>query len=217
MKDLKNICESYGIGEPSPYETNIITGERTKIKVNREHFINRVMDKLTLQQIKNFAQKHRVPIPTIEEPTQPLIIQQKTGLEDTAPALPSGQVENPDEEKLKKIIAAIKEYSPHKQFEKEADYENTLFARLQIFFPEIEAQVQYPNSRIDIKIGKFGIEIKNHPDQNEINRLVGQLASYRRFFKHVIVVIFNARDDRAITYLKKQIKEFGLAASVISK
>lgn len=75
----------------------------------------------------------------------------------------------------------------------------------------------FANSRIDIKIDGFGIEIKNHPDQNEINRLVGQLISYKKFFKHIIVVIFNPRDLKAIKYLKEQIKDMGLAVTVMIK
>jgi hypothetical protein len=218
MKDLKGICKAYGIGEPSTYVEDIITGEKSRRKVTREDYIDWIIEKLSLEQIKNFAQKHRIQLPeTVKEPIQPLVIQPKTELETTAEVLPSGQAENLDEEKLKRIIAIIKEFSPKAQFKKEAEYENTLFTRLQTFFPEIEFQVPYANSRIDIKIGGFGIEIKNHPDQNEINRLVGQLISYKRFFKHVIIVIFNPRDDRSLNYLKKIIKEYELAASVISK
>lgn len=178
MKDLKGICKDYGIGEPSPYEEDFF-GEKTKRKITREHYIDWIMERLNLEQIKNYAQKKRVLMPeTFKEQPQPLIIQPKTELEQpkavsesTTPVSPSVPAENPDEEKLKRRLAIIKEFSPKTQFKKEA----------------------------------------------EINRLLGQLISYRRFFKHIIIVIFNPRDVRAITYLKNQIKELGLAASVISK
>jgi hypothetical protein len=114
-------------------------------------------------------------------------------------------------------LLKVLNFGPKTTFRKEAEYENQLYVRLETYFPDLENQVPFANSRIDIKIGGFGIEVKNHPDQNEINRLVGQLLSYKRFFKHIIIVIFNPRDAKSIGYLKKTINEQNLAVTVITK
>jgi hypothetical protein len=119
---------------------------------------------------------------------------------------------------LKEIIHSIKEFKPNKIFKKESEYESNLCTWLSAHFQnKVETQYYCANSKIDLKIGKFGIEIKNHPDQNEINRLVGQLLSYRKFFSYIIVVIFNPTDFKAIKFLNEQIKEYNLNVNVIEK
>ena len=62
MKYLKKICRDYGIEEPSPYEADFITGKKYKRTLTREDYIIRIINKLTLEQIKNFANKHRIDI-----------------------------------------------------------------------------------------------------------------------------------------------------------
>ena len=213
MKDLKKVCKNYGIGKPYAYDPAeyMLTGKKVKIKLTRNHYVNHIISSLTLEQIKIIAEKLRIRIPETKK-VEPLIIK-----EPSEKIKKLKKATSKDEEELKKIIQVIKDFKPKKIFKKEAEYENTLYTRLEVFFPNIEYQVPYANSRIDIKIRGFGIEIKNHPDQNEINRLIGQLMSYRRFFKHTIVVIFNPKDFKAIKFLKEQIKELNLAATVIEK
>lgn len=216
MKELKGICQFYGIKEPSPFRHDIFDGKKYKVDVTRDDYIDKIVKNLEADQIENYAQRYRIPLPELEKPVEPLVIQERTELEEESQVL-TQETLNADEEKLKMIIKVIQEFQPRKVFEKESEYENTLAVRLETFFPEVETQVPYANSRIDIKIGKFGIEVKNHPDQNEINRLIGQLISFKRFFIHVIIVIFNPRDAQITSYLKKQLKELGLAATVIVK
>jgi hypothetical protein len=223
MNELKNICKSYGIGDPPLFVEDMITGEKHKEPITRERYINRIMNKLTLDEIKNFSEKHRIRIhDVIESETpivKPIIIKERVEPKEEIKTEEIKRVTEKDEEveKLQKIISTINDFTPKKIFRKEAEYESTLFTRLETFFPDVEYQVPYANSRIDIKIGSFGIEIKNHPDQNEINRLLGQIISFKRFFKHIIVVIFNPRDLKPIDYLKSQISELNLPVTVIKK
>lgn len=213
MNQLKKICKNYGIGEPASYIINPITGEKERFTLTRNHYANHIIGNMSLDQIRGIGEKLRVNVPEIQTKVEPVIIKEPTEPVVEEPKEPT----NEDTEKLKKIIQEIKEFKPKTVFKKEAEYENTLYTRLEVFFPNIEFQVPYANSRIDIKIDGFGIEIKNHPDQNEINRLIGQLISYKRFFKHIIVVIFNPKDFKAIKYLKEQIKELNLAVTIIEK
>jgi len=215
MKDLKKICRDYGIGEPLNYDQleYAVSGTKTRFTLTRNHYINHIISSMTLNQIRSIGEKLRINIPEIpSKEVEPLIIKEPTeSIEETKEAT------NKDEEELKKIIQKIKEFQPKKVFVKEAEYENTLYSWLSAFFSKIDYQYPCANSRIDMKISSFGIEIKNHPDQNEVNRLIGQLRSYKLFFKHIIVVIFNPRDIKAIKFLKEQIKEMDLAVTVIEK
>lgn len=61
MAQLKGICKFYGIGEPSPYEEDI-NGKRYKIKLTRTHYLNYTLRRLSLEQIKNFAEKNRIQV-----------------------------------------------------------------------------------------------------------------------------------------------------------
>jgi hypothetical protein len=226
MSQLKKICKDYGISEPLNYDPALyaLTGEKERFTLTRNHYINHIISKMTLDQIRSIGEKLRVNIPEVTKIEEPLKIAQPTEeveitetSEEPEKAEAKLKTVNKDEEKLKEIIKQIKEVTPKKAFEKESEYENTVYTRLQVFFPNIEPQYSCANSRIDMKVDKFGIEIKNHPDQNEINRLIGQLRSYRPFFKHIIVVIFNPKDFKAIKFLKEQIKEMELAVTVIEK
>lgn len=227
MNDLKKVCKNYGIGEPASYVENPITGEKERFTLTRNHYTNYIMSKMTLDEIRSMGEKLRLNVPDLPEnveevepirmaqPTEEIEVTETSEEPEITEVKPKPV--NKDEEELKRIIQLIKRFEPKKVFMKEAEYENTLYSWLNAFYLKIDFQYPCANSRIDMKIGKFGIEIKNHPDQNEINRLIGQLRSYRPFFKHIIVVIFNGRDLKAIKFLKEQIKEMDLAVTVIEK
>ncbi len=61
MAQLKGICKSYGIGEPSPYEEDI-NGKKHKITLTRTHYLDYALKRLSLEQIKNFAEKNRIQV-----------------------------------------------------------------------------------------------------------------------------------------------------------
>jgi rubrerythrin len=229
MNGLKKVCKNYGIGEPLNYDPMEyqLTGQKTKFTLTRDHYINYIINNMTLAEIRSMGEKLRLNVPDLPEkveevepirmaqPTEEVEAIETSEEPETVEAKPKPV--NKDEEELKRIIQLIKRFEPKKVFSKEAEYENTLYSWLNAFYPKIDFQYPCANSRIDMKISKFGIEIKNHPDQNEVNRLIGQLRSYRPFFKHIIVVIFNGRDLKAIKFLKEQIKEMDLAVTVIEK
>ncbi len=239
MNQLKKVCKDYGIGEPLNYDqaTYMLNGRKIRFTLTRNHYSGYIMNRMTLDQIRSMGKKLRLIVPEItsiqeepiimetshEENIEPIIITKSTKSSQKASENQETDEEEPKalvskhEEKLKEIIKQIEAFRPNKVFNKESEYENTLYTRLEVFFPNIEQQVPFANSRIDIKIDGFGIEIKNHPDQNEINRLVGQLISYKKFFRHIIVVIFNPRDLKALKYLKEQIKDMGLAVTIMIK
>lgn len=70
-------------------------------------------------------------------------------------------------------------------------------------FPEISLEEKLGRSRIDATIGKIGIEAKYRPDQNEINRLFGQVDSYLRYLDHIIVVFFDTKQAIINEFMRK--------------
>jgi len=62
-------------------------------------------------------------------------------------------------------------------------------------YPNIVLEQRLGGNRIDAVIGKIGIEAKHRPNQNEINRLYGQVDDYLRYLDHVVVVFFDTNQS----------------------
>ena len=70
-------------------------------------------------------------------------------------------------------------------------------------FQNIVLEQNLGGNRIDAVIGKIGIEAKYRPDQNEINRLYGQVDDYLRFMDHIIVVFFDTNQAEINNFRRK--------------
>lgn len=66
---------------------------------------------------------------------------------------------------------------------------------LQGDYPQPEQQKRFEGTRIDAAIGKSGIEAKYQADQNEINRLHGQIDNYLRYLEHIIEVFYETNQS----------------------
>lgn len=223
MNQLKKVCKDYGIGEPLNYDPVVyaVEGRKERFTLTRNHYANHIISKMTLDQIRSIGEKLRVNLPEVETKVEPLIIKEPIELVEEEPE-PEAVQEKPksadkDKELVKKIIQQIEAYKPNKVFNKEAEYENVLYARLEMMFPNIEQQYPYGDTRIDLKIGRIGIEIKKNPDIGEMKRLFTQIYDFSKFFKHIIVVIYDARDRKSISDLKRKIKELNLQATVLER
>ena len=75
-------------------------------------------------------------------------------------------------------------------------------------FPGITQEQNLGGNRIDAVIGKIGIEAKYRPDQNEINRLYGQVDDYLRYLDHIIVVFYDTNQSM-INNFRRKIKTGG--------
>ena len=58
-----------------------------------------------------------------------------------------------------------------------------------------------------------GIEAKYRPDQNEINRLYGQIDDYLQFLDNIIVVFFDS-DSSRVNVFEKKLKRGGYLKQV---
>ena len=54
INDLKGIIAYYGIGNPPEYETPPFAKDRLKIDLTRKHYVDRIVDSLSIKQINNY-------------------------------------------------------------------------------------------------------------------------------------------------------------------
>jgi len=194
MADLKKICKDYGIGEPLPYEENPITGERYRRTVTREHFINRVMDRLTLDQIKNFSEKHRIKIWDIlkeeRKISEPIATTVKKPEE---PEKKVTTIEVKRQSEFDSILESIEEGFEPEDVRDENDFEKQLTQFLKIKYPDrIKRQVDTPKGKIDIVIdNRYAIELKIADGKGKLRDLVGQVNSYKKVYSEVAVILLD--------------------------
>lgn len=98
--------------------------------------------------------------------------------------------------------------------QKERLYTTTLTGFLSHTFPSIEMeQTLGKGTRIDARVGKVGIEAKYRPDQNEINRLYGQIDTYLQLLNDIVVVFFDT-DSSTVNDFKNKLKRGGYTEKV---
>jgi len=194
MSELKRICKDYGIGEPNPYEYDLITGEKYKITITREDFIDLIINELTLDQIKNFSDKHRINIWDIlkEEGKISEPVSQKT-YEPEKKEEKVITIEVKRQSEFDSILESIeKEFEPE-DVRDENDFEKQLTQFLKIKYPErIKRQVETPKGKIDIVIdNRYAIELKIADSRGKLRDLVGQVHSYKKVYSEIAVILLD--------------------------
>lgn len=196
MNDLNKICKDYGIGEPLPYEENPITGEKRKRTVTREHYINRIMNKLTLDQIKTFSDKNRIKIQDIlkeEKPISEVSKQEKVEKTQEEPEQNITTVEVKRQSEFDSILESIENDFEPEDVRDENDFEKQLTQFLKIKYPDrIRRQVETPKGKIDLVIDeKYAIELKIAEGKGKLRDLVGQAHSYKKVFNNVAIILLD--------------------------
>lgn len=72
VNTLKNLCRYYKIGEPDPTKFKFSTGNTVKERVNKNHWIEHAKDKISLNDIRDYAQKHRINLSDVIEEAERL-------------------------------------------------------------------------------------------------------------------------------------------------
>ena len=201
IKDLKGICKDYGIGEPSPYDEDFLTGEKERKTVTREDYIDWIMERLNLDQIKNFCDKRRikiwdivgekVPEPTtkvVKKVTKPTIVEEQ-GVEKLT------QVTQMEVKKgeFDLILESIKKEFEPEDVRDENDFEKQLTQFFKIKYPNrARRQIDTRKGKIDIVIdNRYAIELKIADSKGKLRDLVGQVYSYKKIYNDVAVVLLD--------------------------
>ncbi len=117
--------------------------------------------------------------------------------------------EQEESHECNEIISKIKRFALHKKPKGEPELDSMLVHFLSAFYPDIETQVAYQYSRVDVKIGNIGIEIKFQPSSSEFDRLYGQVEKYLKYLDKVIVVVGFERTRELTDSFEKRVKERG--------
>jgi len=72
-------------------------------------------------------------------------------------------------------------------------------------FDDVRTESKLGKNRIDVVIGKIGVEVKYRAKQNAINRLFGQVASYLEYLDNVIVVFYDTNQGMVNSF-KRMLK-----------
>lgn len=194
MTDLKKICKDYGIGNPAPHEEEMFTGKKHKRTVTREYFINRVMDKLTLDQIKSFSDKRRIKIWDILKDERKAMgtVPQKIQ-KPIEPEKKITSIEVKRQSEFDSILELIEEGFEPEDVRDENDFEKQLTQFLKYKYPErIKRQVSTPKGKIDIVIdNRYAIELKIADGKGKLRDLVGQVQDYKKIHNEVAVILLD--------------------------
>jgi len=198
MKDLKKICKDYGIGEPLPYEEDPFTGKRYKIRITRDHYIDRIMSKLTLEQIKSFAHKNRIDIwdiikeerervPKISEVERAISKEEKITKIEIKRQTEFESILELIERDFQDIVADLN-IRDEKEFRKHL----VVFLRAKLPNKTIEEEVKTRKGNVDILIdNKYALELKYADNKKTLDSGVAEVRRYRELFPHIAVVILD--------------------------
>jgi len=198
MADLKGICKAYGIGEPSNYEEDPFSGKRSKRTLTREHYTGFILNRLTLEQIQNFKNRH--PIKRVAGSSKPRAKEKENTSKKDSPiqtkreANPAEKADNnsanDDFDQLLKGIE--KEFEPE-DVRDENDLEKQITQYLKIKYPgKVRRQVETVKGKIDLVIdNKYAIELKIADGKGKLRDLVGQIHSYKKVYTNVAIVLLD--------------------------
>lgn len=197
LKDLKKICKAYGIGKPSPYEEDIITGERRRRSLTRGHYINYVIFRLSLEQIEDFCNRHKIDIWDIikerekREPKRTEHIQEKPREEKIT------KIEIKRQPEFESILETIESEFQNIVCDIKIRDENELRKQLVIFLRtklsnKIEEEYNTSKGRIDILIDrKYVLELKYADNKGTLEKGIAELKRYGKQFDNIVFIILD--------------------------
>jgi len=209
MSDLKKICDEYGIGQPSSYDEDFLTGEREKITLTRDDYIEYIEKKLNLDHVEDYCKKHRMNIPDSPreekqsmpqikpvEPIHGVVSPQPQESKTEIRSEPIAEVPTPQPPKANEfdlILQTIKEKFEPEDSRDEKEFEKQLTQILKLLYPNrIQRQVPTPKGRIDIVIDdKYGLELKIADSSGKLRALKGQVHDYKKVLDEVAVVLLD--------------------------
>jgi len=206
LDDLKKICRAYGVQEPQGIQENIFTGQKSRYKVTRDDYINKVINNLSLEQIKNFSDKHKIKIWDIikeHEKASILDIQKVDSLINpssqsnvSTPISPEKEVTTIDIKKqseFEAILESIENDFEPEDVRDENDFEKQLTQFLKIKYPDrVKRQVDTPKGKIDILIDdRYVIELKIADSKIKLRDLVGQVTSYKKVYCDIAIALLD--------------------------
>jgi len=216
MKDLKKLCKAYGIGKPSSYQEDLMTGERRKIRLTRKDYINYIMFRLGLNQIEDYCNRHRIDIRNIEREKERKIKKIKKPKEEITERKIKRKPEFDDI--LNIIKNDFQDLILSTKFINESEFRKQLAMFLKMNFKnkKIEEECRSSRGRLDILIDrKYVLELKYADNKGTLDKGISEVTRYREKFDCIAVVILDTNKLRFSTIREYESYYEKLGAQVI--
>lgn len=191
LPSLKDACKVYGVNEPVRYKTSS-NGNQYKVAPDREDFISELSKHLKLEQIRSYANRHKIRVEDIASNYE----KELKEIKDTE-IKKYNEIENlavkidENDKDFKELILKIKEFNPSKKWSYEEGYQAELQGYLKREFTNSAVEVQTGASRPDIVINDVAIEIKGPTDNAALLTLGSKCIKYLQHYRKLIIVLFD--------------------------
>lgn len=216
MNDLRKICKDYGIGEPLSYEEDILTGDKHKRIVTREHFVNRVINKLTLDQIKTFSDKNKIKIWDILKEEKPMITEiSKVEKVKDIQEEPEQKVTTIEVKRQSEFDAILEDIEKNFQIvdnvHDESDFKKQLAQFLiNRYNNRLSIESPNPKGRTDILINnKYLLELKIAKQKEQLRNLIGQINDYKKVYTNLAVILLDVGEMTSLE-IKERLEDYEL-------
>ncbi|MGC8621982.1 MAG: hypothetical protein ACP5U0_08725 [Caldisphaera sp.] len=209
---LKDACRAYGIDEPVRYKTSS-NENRYRIPPKREDFIYTLLEHLKLEQIRSYANRHKIRVEDIMSNYEKELKEIKKAEIKKYDEINNLTVQtNENDLEFKELILKIKQFSPSKRWTYEEGYQAELQGYLKREFTNSAVEVQTGASRPDIVIDNIAIEIKGPTDNSALLTLGSKCIKYLQHYKKLIIVLFDpiyseAEYNETIEGIKRTFKD----------
>jgi len=200
----KKLCQANDC-TPSNEEYNLLNMESKRIRLSKVDYAKKLASEVSsddlLRQLPNHAQKDlqyqiseikkKWKIDEYADKPKAQVIETVENA-DNKPA----EVVQAEDKKFDLLVDAICRFRPPLRMSSEKDYENSLYSYLLGVLPtsRIENQYKLGDTRCDLKVDEYVLELKRRPSGVELHRLFEQIARYSKYrqFSKIVIVIFDA-------------------------
>ena len=189
--DLKALCSHYDLEEPIFYGEEAVSTSASSTPTNREDLISALMDKLTLDQIKAFADQNKVNPSEISPEKKPGLSDEEN--ENSLVLMGKGILSNRRPSEFDRLLKHIKENFKPSEVRHDVDLEKQLIQFLKVKYPtKIRRQVDIPNGKMDVVIDyRYALKLINAESKRKLKGLLGQVHTYKKAYKESAVILVN--------------------------
>jgi len=190
--DLKALCSHYDLEEPIFYGEETESSSVSSTPINREDLISALMDKLTLDQIKAFADQNKInPSEISSEKRSDLSTEEN---DNSSELVGKGHLSNRRPSEFDLLLKHIKENFRPSDVRHDVDLEKQLIQFLKVRYPtKIRRQVDIPNGKMDIVIDyRYALKLINAESKRKLKGLLGQVHTYKKAYKESAVILVNS-------------------------
>jgi hypothetical protein len=190
LTSLKDACKVYGIDEPVRYKTSS-NGNKYRVAPERKDFVYELSNNLKLEQIRNYANRHKIRVEDIISNYEKELKKIKdTEIKKYNELDNSIELDGNDKD-FRELVLKINQFNSSKKWTYEEGYQAELQGYLKREFTNSVVEVQTGASRPDIVINDIAIEIKGPTDNAALLTLGSKCVKYLQHYRKLIIVLFD--------------------------